>query len=57
MAIVRIYTLEPEQNPSGETAMCKKYLAEVDSSTEGYDGIVADLVKRFSRIYRTVKYE
>lgn len=58
MANARIYMVENEVDPSdGATKPVKKYLAEVDENTPGQEAVIADMIKRFSRIYRTVKVE
>jgi hypothetical protein len=59
MTVTRIFTEEPEKRPDGSTAMCKKYLAEVENYEDEKvtAGIVSDLIKRYSRIYRIVKSE
>ena len=58
MTVTRIFTEEPEKQPNGTTAMCKKYLAEVNNDDPDIAaGIISDLIKRYSRIYRIVKSE
>lgn len=58
MTVTRIFTEEPEKKPDGSTDMCKKYLAEVNNDDDTIAaGIVSDLIKRYSRIYRIVKSE
>lgn len=56
MTVTRIYTEEPEKQSDGTTAMCEKYLAEVNNDDPDIAaGIISDLMKRYGRIYRIVK--
>lgn len=61
MAFIRIYVTEKEWVAgTGDKPVqkdVKRYLAEVDGTITGAADIAADMIKRYSRIYRNVQSE